>query len=264
LCLEIGNSSDVPFSHNLTRAGVGVGKIFISYRRNDSEGEAGRLAADLEREFGEESVFIDVNAIEPGLDFRGKIQRQIAGCNVLIAIIGPNWTLPREEPTGKRGARTDYVHLEISWALKRRLRVIPVLVRGARMPGAKALPEELKRLAVRNAVELRHAHWNSDLQLLVTALRKIVGSPKVEAVEESPIEAEPEIEDAPTEDEIESLPAIEPASVEASHSSGSSFWGIVCLAIFIVVLYFYFTASSPADKPPPQAAPAKRIELKPR
>jgi hypothetical protein len=239
----------------------GVGKIFISYRRNDSEGEAGRLAADLEREFGEESVFIDVNAIEPGLDFRGKIQRQIAGCNVLIAIIGPNWAPPKVEarPGTKRSARTDYVHLEISWALKRRLRVIPVLVRGASMPGAKALPEELKRLAVRNAVELRHAHWNSDLQLLVTALRKIIGAPKVEAVEGVPLE---------TEDEIEPVPTIEPdpqaAPVEAAHSSGSSFWGIVFLAIFIVVLYFYFTASSPADKPPPQAAPAKRFELNPK
>jgi hypothetical protein len=231
----------------------GVGKIFISYRRNDSEGEAGRLAADLEREFGGESVFIDVNAIEPGLDFRGKIQRQIAGCNVLIAIIGPNWAPPKVEAGAgtKRGARTDYVHLEISWALKRRLRVIPVLVRGASMPGAKALPEELKRLAVRNAVELRHAHWNSDLQLLVAALRKIIGTPKVEI-----------------EDEIEPVPTIEPdpqpAPVEAAQSGGSSFWGLVCLAIFIVVLYFYFTASSPADKPPSQAAPAKRFELKPK
>ena len=157
-----------------------MGKIFISYRRNDSEGEAGRLAADLEREFGEEFVFIDVNAIEPGLDFRGKIQRQIAGCSVLLAIIGPNWTAPKEETTSKRRGRTDYVHLEISWALKRRLRVIPVLVRGARMPSAKALPEEIKRLTVRNAVELRHAHWNADLQLLVTALRKSSAHPKVE------------------------------------------------------------------------------------
>lgn len=243
-----------------------MGKIFISYRRNDSEGEAGRLAADLEREFGEKSVFIDVNAIEPGLDFRGKIQRQIAGCNVLIAIIGPNWAAPRDEAAGtRRAARTDYVHLEISWALKRRLRVIPVLVRGANMPGAKALPEELKRLAVRNAVELRHAHWNSDLQLLVTALRKIIGEPKVQAVEETPAETEVEIEqEAPIDEEIESVPAIEPAAVEASGSSGSSFWEIICLAVFIVVLYFYFTASSPADKPPPQAAPAKRIELTPK
>ena len=237
-----------------------VGKVFISYRRNGSEGEAGRLAADLEREFGEESVFIDVNAIEPGLDFRGKIQRQIAGCNVLIAIIGPNWAPPKVEAGAgtKRGGRTDYVHLEISWALKRRLRVIPVLVRGACMPGARALPEELKRLAVRNAVELRHAHWNSDLQLLMSALRKIIGAPKVEAVEEAPIEIEEERESAPS---IEPDPQPAP---EAYQSSGTGFWGLVCLAIFIVVLYFYFTASSPADKPPPQTAPVKRFELKPK
>jgi hypothetical protein len=126
------------------------------------------------------------------------------------------------------------------------------------MPGARALPEELKRLAVRNAVELRHAHWNSDLQLLVTALRKIIGAPKVEAVEEAPIEIEEERESAPS---IEPDPQPAP---EASQSSGTGFWGLVCLAIFIVVLYFYFTASSPADKPPPQTAPVKRFELKPK
>jgi TIR domain len=242
-----------------------MGKIFISYRRNDSEGEAGRLAADLEREFGAEFVFIDVNAIEPGLDFRGKIQRQIAGCSVLLAIIGPNWTAPKEETTGKRRARTDYVHLEISWALKRRLRVIPVLVRGARMPSAKALPEEIKRLTIRNAVELRHAHWNADLQLLVNALRKILGTPKVEAVEEAPIETDDEIDAEPLIAEDEPEPEQEPATVEDSSSSRTGFWGIVCLAVIIVVLYFYFTAGNSSDKTPqPAPAPAKRIELKPK
>jgi hypothetical protein len=169
-------------------------------------------------------VFIDVNAIEPGLDFRGKIQRQIAGCSVLLAIIGPHWAAPKEEEaSGKRRARTDYVHLEISWALKRRLRVIPVLVRRARMPSAKALPEEIKRLTVRNAVELRHAHWNQDLQVLVTALRKILGTPRVEAVDQAPTETEDEIETVPMIAEDEAEPAMEPVAIEESGSSRVSF-----------------------------------------
>jgi TIR domain len=242
-----------------------MGKIFISYRRNDSEGEAGRLAADLEREFGEQFVFIDVNAIEPGLDFRGKIQRQIASCSVLLAIIGPNWTAPREEPAGKRRPRTDFVHLEISWALKRRLRVIPVLVRGASMPNSRALPDELKRLALRNAVELRHAHWNSDLQLLVTALRRVLGTPKVEAIQEAPLETDDAIETAPSIAEDESVPASEPVAIQEQNSSGSQFWGIICLAIVIVVLYFYFRAGSSSDKPPqPAPAQVKPFQLKPK
>ena len=75
--------------------------IFISYRRDDSEGQAGRLYDDLSRTFGNSSVFMDVAAIEPGLDFRKVIDHNVASCGVLLALIGPTW-LDSKDESGQR------------------------------------------------------------------------------------------------------------------------------------------------------------------
>jgi hypothetical protein len=139
--------------------------IFISYRRDDSEGEAGRLSDDLAQTFQEGSVFMDVNAIRPGLDFRKTIDDSIHECSVLLAIVGREW-LESKDTLGRRRLddETDFVRLEIASALRRDIPVVPVLVRGARMPRADQLPADLQELAYRNAVELTHARWKSDVQ----------------------------------------------------------------------------------------------------
>jgi len=145
--------------------------IFISYRRNDAEGEAGRLFDDLAARFSEKSVFMDVDAIKPGYDFRKAIDESIDGCSVLLAIIGPTWYTARNQAGEFRlEQENDFVRLEIGSALRRRIPVIPVLVRGTKMPTAEELPVDLKDLAYRNAVELTHARWKSDVQLLISAL----------------------------------------------------------------------------------------------
>jgi hypothetical protein len=146
--------------------------IFISYRRDDSEGEAGRLSDDLAQTFQEGSVFMDVNAIRPGLDFRKTIDDSIHECSVLLAIVGREW-LESKDTLGRRRLddETDFVRLEIASALRRDIPVVPVLVRGARMPRADQLPADLQELAYRNAVELTHARWKSDVQVLIQALR---------------------------------------------------------------------------------------------
>ncbi len=146
--------------------------IFISYRRDDSEGQTGRLYDDLIMHFGEESVFMDVTGIEPGRDFRRAIDEQVSTCGVLLAVIGKNW-LDAKEESGRRRLDdpSDFVRLEIASAIKREIPVIPVLVRGAGMPRAEQLPTDLTELAYRNAVELTHARWDSDVQILVKALR---------------------------------------------------------------------------------------------
>lgn len=150
--------------------------IFISYRRNDSEGEAGRLFDDLVEHFGNDSVFMDVTAIEAGRDFRKAIDESVATCGVLLAIIGSNWVDAKNEAGGRRlEDAADFVRLETASALKRDIPVIPVLVRGARMPRPNQLPDDLKDLAYRNGVELTHARWGSDLQLLIKALDPYVG-----------------------------------------------------------------------------------------
>ena len=145
--------------------------IFISYRRDDSEGEAGRLFDELNRAFGSEGVFMDVAGIRPGIDFRVAIDDNIVSCGVLLAIIGPRW-LSITDAAGRRRLDdpNDFVALEIASALERNVSVIPVLVHETKMPRADQLPDGLKDLAYRNSVELTHARWNSDCQLLIRAL----------------------------------------------------------------------------------------------
>ena len=145
--------------------------VFISYRRDDVEGHAGRLFQDLATHFGESAIFMDVAGIEPGRDFRKVIDKQVASCGVLLALIGKTW-LDSKNAAGVRRLEdpADFVRLETVAALKRDIPVIPVLVHGARMPRAEDLPADLKDLAYRNYVELTHARWHSDVQLLVKAL----------------------------------------------------------------------------------------------
>jgi hypothetical protein len=149
--------------------------IFISYRRDDTEGEAGRLFDDLTRQFGSNSVFMDVAGIRPGVDFVQAIEENVANCGVLLAIIGPTWaTIASASGQRRLDDPHDFVVLEIASALKRQVPVIPVLVHSAKMPSPEQLPESLKSFSYRNSVELSHARWPSDVQLLIDALKSYV------------------------------------------------------------------------------------------
>jgi TonB family protein len=153
-----------------------LGSIFVSYRRSDSQGEAGRLFDDLVNHFGEHMVFMDVAGIEAGRDFRKVIEQSVAGCGVLLVVIGPEWLNAKDETGARRlNDPADFVRIETGSALKRDIPVIPVLVRGAVMPRAEQLPEDVRELAYRNCIELTHARWRSDIQLLFEALRRTVG-----------------------------------------------------------------------------------------
>jgi hypothetical protein len=162
-------------STNLRR--LALHTIFISYRREDSEGEAGRLADDLAENFSQGSVFMDVDAIQPGRDFRKAIEENIHKCSVLLAVVGPGW-LESKDALGQKRLEdsNDFVRLEISSALQRDIPVVPVLVRAAKMPRAEQLVPDLRELAYRNAVELTHARWKSDLQILIRALKPYLPS----------------------------------------------------------------------------------------
>jgi TonB family protein len=150
--------------------------IFVSYRRNDSQGEAGRLFDDLVTHFGEQKVFMDVAGIEAGRDFRKAIEESVANCGVLLVIIGPSWLAAKNEAGVRRlDDPADFVREEVAAALRRDIPVIPVLVRGAEMPRVEQLPETLTDLAYRNCVELTHARWRSDVQLLIEPLRRLIG-----------------------------------------------------------------------------------------
>jgi hypothetical protein len=149
--------------------------IFISYRRDDSEGEAGRLFDDLTRAFGSNAVFMDVAGIKPGVDFRRAIEDNVASCGVFLAVVGPTWaTITNSDGTRRLDDPNDFVALELSSALKREVPVIPVLVHDAKMPAVSLLPESLQAFAYRNSVELSHVRWNSDVALLIDALKAYV------------------------------------------------------------------------------------------
>ena len=163
------------------------GGIFISYRRQETSHLAGRLYDRLADQFGESQVFIDVDTIEPGVDFAEEIFRAVAACNVLLAIIGPTWlTAADERDTRRLNDPDDIVRLEIQAALTRGIRVIPILVEGAVMPTRDDLPDSLADLARRNALLIRHESFRSDAGRLVAAIERVLASPGTAAVSSTP------------------------------------------------------------------------------
>jgi TIR domain len=149
--------------------------IFISYRRDESAGYAGRIADSFEEYFGEDKVFRDIDSIEPGLDFAEAIESAVGSCEVLIAVIGNNWLTATDAAGRKRlEDANDFVRTEIATALKRNIRVIPLLVQGASMPSADELPDDLAPLARRNAFELHDTSWRDDVRRLTGVLKRLI------------------------------------------------------------------------------------------
>jgi hypothetical protein len=147
--------------------------IFINYRRDDSTGMSGRLHDRLANAFGQKNLFMDVDHIPPGVDFVKHLNDQVAVCDVFLAVIGPNWLKAKNEEGDPRlYDPDDFVTIEIAAALARDIRVIPVLVDDARMPKAGDLPETLKPLVRRHAVNVRHDHFGRDAQALIDRIRE--------------------------------------------------------------------------------------------
>jgi len=150
------------------------GKIFINYRRDDSSGSTGRLYDRLAARFPKDQIFIDVDNLDPGVDFVEAIEQSVGACDVLIAVIGRRWLISSEAEGSRRlDNPDDFVRLEIATALKRNIRVIPVLVDDASMPRASDLPDDLKALVRRNAVEVSYTRFRADSERLIVALERI-------------------------------------------------------------------------------------------
>jgi glycerophosphoryl diester phosphodiesterase len=144
------------------------GRIFISYRRQETSWPARQLYEVLVGRFGAESVFKDVDDIEPGDDFVERITEAVASCDVLLALIGNQW-ITMTDGQGRRRLDNpdDFVRLELTAALSRGVRVVPILVDGATMPKSEQLPPDLVPLTRRQAVEISAVGFNTD-RLLVT------------------------------------------------------------------------------------------------
>ncbi len=147
------------------------GKIFINYRRGDDPGFTTALYMYLEAEFDAARLFMDVEGhIKPGDDFMEVIRAQVAGCDVLLAVIGPRWA---ELLAARTGGSHDFVAIEIKAALEQGKRVIPVLVGGAGFPSVDIIPETIRPLARKHAIGLRPERFKADCQGLANALKEV-------------------------------------------------------------------------------------------
>jgi hypothetical protein len=145
--------------------------VFINYRREDASGHAGRLYDNLVASLGKGRVFMDVDAIAPGADFVERIDVALSRSRAMFVVIGPHWTQATDRLGNRRlDEPRDVVRREISAALRHGILVIPVLVGGAAMPEEGDLPDDIRSLATRNAVQLDDARWSSDVDRLLSAV----------------------------------------------------------------------------------------------
>lgn len=206
--------------------------IFVSYRRSDTRHVAGRLAGDLADRFGQEAIFRDVESIAGGDEFPVQLERALDQCAVMLVLIGPGWLDAADDQQRRRLDQPhDWVRLEIAAALRRKVRVMPVLVEDAKLPDPEQLPPELKKLTDRQAQFLSDARWRGDLQALVDTLSKVPGVPAVRGP-------------AP--------PAVPPAA--AKPGKRLALWGSAVVLLVILVGYGSGWFDSPADAAP--AGPA--------
>lgn len=142
--------------------------VFISYRRSDTTGEAGRLADSLESLLGAACVFRDADDIPAGEDFAVFLERELAATEVTVVLIGKKWLAELNSRLGR--PEPDFVRIEIATALKLGKRVIPVLLQGAELPSAASLPDDLRALVNRQAITLRDEAWMADAGRLADAI----------------------------------------------------------------------------------------------
>src|SRR6266536_3608647 len=183
------------------------GRIFISYRREETAYPAGWLFDRLADHLGAGQVFKDVDSIQLGDDFVEVITTAVGSCDVLLALIGDEWlTITDEHGRRRLDDPDDFVRLEIEAALLRKVRVIPILVGGASMPRADELPDSLSKLVRRQALELSPSRFEFDTSRLLKVLdwtlaevRKAHDDPvsKVAPAGKAPDPSTTEVEEAP-------------------------------------------------------------------
>lgn len=214
--------------------------IFISYRRDDSAGYAGRLYDRLIPHFGAHRVFMDVEGIELGTDFVAAIEDAVGSCRVLIVIIGDEW-LKTTDAAGRRRLEDphDFIRLETVTALQRGIRVVPVLVGGAFMPRADELPDDLKPLARRQAIEISHKQWEATTAELIRALETILSpgraadsKPRGEALRLTPLKPPtapppPDGSGAGTDGHPRRWPLIASVVLAATALVGGGLWAVL-------------------------------------
>ncbi|MGH9904376.1 MAG: PAN domain-containing protein [Pyrinomonadaceae bacterium] len=150
-------------------------KIFISYRRDDAKADARSIYQRLQRTFGAPNLFMDVDTIPRGHDFRKVLEAHLAESRVLLVVIGRNWLGGLGKNDGRRlDDPADFVRMEVASALDRDIPVIPILVEGAQMPGAADLPAEIRGLVFRQAVRVAHESFPRDMDGIERDIRALL------------------------------------------------------------------------------------------
>jgi len=151
-------------------------KVFISYRRSDSQAQTGRLYDRLNRAFPG-MFFRDVSEIGVGVDFVAHVERAVGASVALIAVIGPDWTKAADERGRRLDDTNDFVRVEIRTALARKIRIIPVLVGDAEMVSEDELPEDLRPFSRWNAIRIVEDYYDEAIDKLVRSLVPELGEP---------------------------------------------------------------------------------------
>lgn len=163
-------------------------KIFISYRVQDTAGETGRLVDALKQYFTDDQLFMDIENLEPGTDFTVAIEKSLDTCDVFLAVIGPYWLGNRNGGEVRINDPADWVRLEVSTALQRNIRVVPVLVDDAGLPKAEQLPPDLQPLLRRQSIEISNKRWRYDTDQLIQFLINTAGiQPLKAATQTTPV-----------------------------------------------------------------------------
>lgn len=229
--------------------------VFVSYRREDTSGYAGRLVDSLKTRLRNLPVFMDIDSIKPGQDFSDVIVKAVGKDTVLLALIGHNW-LHATTPTGQRRLDDpgDFVRMEIRSALQRGVTVIPVLVQGARMPSAQELPGDLQKLAFRQAISISDERWSYDVGRLAAAIQP--QAPAAAVAPPGPATAPPGWPGGPGQPMpppgAYHPPQPAPAAAHKSHTARNVIIGVVAGVVGVIVLItIVLVAANPGPSPSP-------------
>jgi hypothetical protein len=219
------------------------GKIFISYRRDDSAGHAGRVHDRLVTEFGRDVLFMDVDAVPLGSNFVKVLGEEVGKCDMLLAVIGPHWLEIKDEHGRRRlDDPADFVRVEIAAALERDIPVVPILLESTSVPRAEELPEELKELTLRNALYVRHASFHADIDKLLRFLRTTWRPREAERM-------------TPSEDSLVGSGSVRSSTTDGWSQDIDLGWligvvAVVCIALgSLVFILLYLNSYSPSPLP---------------
>lgn len=243
--------------------------IFLSYRRDDSAGHVGRLYDALSARFGSQRIFVDIDHISPGQDFIQVVDEAVGRCAVLLVVMGKRWA-----GTGRVGKRRiddpgDFVRLEVVGGLRRAgLRMIPVLVGGAKMLGPAELPEDMRDLSRRNAFELSDTRWKEDVARLTTELDRVMGptatpATPVPAIQTPVVSATPVVAQPAIEIPAIKIPAIKLPPWSKWAAIGAGIAAAVVIIGFVARGALAHRAPSPIVTAAPVSAPSLNVATDP-